>query len=304
MLPTLFEVGGVAVPAYFVTTTLGYTVGFWWLHRSASKVLADADGLVGLYMSLFVSGWLGARLMHIVGGLGRLSPADILGAFFETGGGVAFLGGVLGGTLGAVAYMLWTRLPVWKLLDVAAAPLLMGLAVGRVGCTLAGCCHGRAMDATVQSVLVSLTGGDLVTVDAAPFVAVVYRPVGHGSIFEVPVYPTQLFEVVAAAGLALGLAWIYRRFRRFDGQVFAMMLAAYGLARWVGEGMRGDVIRGADHAVMGASFSTGELSSMVLLGLAAGMVAGRFRGGVGPEPVPSAEPLPVDGVADLSDLDD
>ncbi len=305
MLPTLFEVGGVGVPAYFVFTWLGYGTGFWLLHRGARRILADTDHLVGLYMSLFVSGWFGARLMHIVGGQGFWRPQDIATALVSSMGGIAFLGGVLGGTIGALVYMRLTRLPIYKLLDVAAPALMFGLAFGRVGCTLAGCCHGREVPVDTWSPLWTLAEGQVVAVDVAPFFAFIVRENCHGHIFHVPVYPTQWLEVLASVGLGGFLIWMNRSARRFDGQAFAVMLALYGIFRFWNEGFRGDPNRGAAHSVAGWVWSTGEFSSVLVVGLAVGLVALRWRTGVAPEPVVRVDPDDdAAAVADLPDLSD
>ena len=159
MLPTLFEVGGVSVPAYAVCTILAYSLGFWWLHRGARRVLSDADALPGLFIALMIGGGLGARLMHIVGGEGLVSPAAIWAELTSTVTGLAFLGGVVGGTAGAMVYMLWARLPALKLLGVAAPGRCSG--IGALGMPSAGCCHGRVVPWTWQPLVASGGGPSL-----------------------------------------------------------------------------------------------------------------------------------------------
>ena len=211
------------------------------------------------------------------------------------GGGGASRGGVMGGTLGAVLYMGWARLPMWKLLDTAAPGLMLGLGVGRLGCFFAGCCHGREVAGTVVAVGSAWPGGEVVWIDTFPHLAFVFHDIGYGSIFDVPVYPTQALEVAGALVLSASLVGLAHPRRRFDGQVFAWMLVGYGLLRWVGEGFRGDAIRGASHAVWGASLSTGQLSSLALGLVAAGIWWRRAGRGVAPEPV-ERPPDPPDAV--------
>lgn len=306
MLPTLFEVGGVSVPAYAVCTILAYSLGLWWLYRGARRVLSDVDALPGLFIALMIGGGLGARLMHIVGGEGLVSPAAVWAELTSSVTGLAFLGGVTGGTAGAVAYMGWARLPALKLLDVAAPGLMLGLASGRLGCLLAGCCHGRVVPAEDWQPLVSLSGGAIVATDVFPYLAVLFRRGAHGAIYNTPVFPTQLMEVLAALSLAAALAWMWERYRRFDGQVFAAMLLGYGAVRWWIEGFRGDVVRGAAHELAGIQLSTGRISSLGIVVCAVLLVCVRVRRGVAAEPV--ARPVPS-GVEDpprhdLSGLDD
>ena len=304
MLPTLFEFGGFAVPAYAIFTIVAYSLGFWWLHRGARRVMTDVDSLPGLYIAVMVGGMLGARLMHIVGGEGIWAPVEVWTALVSSMVGLAFLGGVLGGTVGAVAYMIGARMPVFKLLDVAAPGLMLGLAAGRTGCLLAGCCHGRVVPVESWDPLVSLSGGSIVTVELPPYLAVVFHSGAHGSVLEAPVYPTQLAEVTAAVALAGLLAWMWEQFRRFDGQIFASMLLGYGGVRWGIEALRGDEVRGAAHDVAGLLLSTGRVSSL-FVGLAAVLlVIARHRTGVAPEPVEGPELGEDAPEVDLSGLED
>ena len=58
-------------------------------------------------------------------------------------GGLASTGGIAAG-LGAAVVVAWvTDRPAGELLDAIVPAGLLALAIGRVGCFLAGCCHGR-----------------------------------------------------------------------------------------------------------------------------------------------------------------
>jgi phosphatidylglycerol:prolipoprotein diacylglycerol transferase len=54
-----------------------------------------------------------------------------------------------------------------------------------------------------------------------------------------PIHPTQIYSSVNAIVLAVIILVSYR-FRRFDGQSFAIMLILYGITRFVIEGIRQD----------------------------------------------------------------
>jgi phosphatidylglycerol:prolipoprotein diacylglycerol transferase len=67
----------------------------------------------------------------------------LLGALINVAeGGLVVYGSLIGGTLGLVAFVRKYRLPVLALSDLVAPSLLLGLALGRIGCLLNGCCFG------------------------------------------------------------------------------------------------------------------------------------------------------------------
>src|SRR5256885_4884533 len=55
-----------------------------------------------------------------------------------------FWGGLFLEFFPAIIYARWARLLLGNLLDVFAPGLALGLALGRVGCFMAGCCWGDA----------------------------------------------------------------------------------------------------------------------------------------------------------------
>lgn len=251
-------------------------------HRAA-KVGIEPDGLVPLYLISCLVGVLGARLYHFV----FAEPALLLsqpGAFFDfQQGGLAFLGGILGGVVSGSAYAIWRKIPLWKLVDVIAPTLMLAAAVGRVGCFFAGCCHGAAIDgATVDHALLSMVGGQVVSLQDAPYLGLVFNPgVGVGAIHNVPLYPTQIWEIISGTTLFALLSVMWYRMRRFDGQILAAMLIGYAPIRILNEMYRGDTLRGVDK--FGTGLSSSQFVSLILIGLAIAIIAYRLPKGLGEE---------------------
>ena len=96
-----------------------------------------------------------------------------------------------------------------------------------------------------------------------------------------PVYPTQLWEVLTGLTLFTVLSLMWSRWRRFDGQILAAMMVLYAIARITIEGFRGDTVRGVNQ--LGTGLSTSQLVSVGLVLLAGLIVALRARRGVAPE---------------------
>jgi hypothetical protein len=121
--------------------------------------------------------------------------------------------------LGAVALVLRAMgEPVLAYLDVVAVALCAFLAVGRVGCTLAGCCYGRPST-------VGVTYDDVARSGIPPHLAGV-----------------RLFPVAAveAAGLVIiGAAGFLMLVRVEPGRVLVWFLLAYAVVRFGLEGLRG-----------------------------------------------------------------
>lgn len=116
-----------------------------------------------------------------------------------------FLGAVVGGmlTLALVGKVL--RFDA-RAFDVPMIPILWAAAIGRVGCFVAGCCHGVA---TTLPWGVSYAPGS-----AAFRHQVVDGVIGAGAAASLAVHPTQLYESALDVALAVLLTRQGRRFRR------------------------------------------------------------------------------------------
>lgn len=167
------------------------------------------------------------------------------------------------------------RVPVLPYLDVIAPGMAFFLAAGRVGCLLAGCCHGRPSS-------VGVTYGA--------------EHAAHGfprHLVGVRLFPVQALE---AAGLVvIGATSLAALPFAAPGRVFAWFLAAYAVLRFGTEALRGDrrphwlglsVPRWMSLAELGAAFwitRTGAapvrdaaIAALLLATLAAALAALRF----------------------------
>ncbi len=281
MFPTIYQHGDLGFHSWGLMVMLGFIAAFFFVGRRVVKIGVDPDKMVGMYLWSVVGGLLGSRLLHFVFAETKDFFKNPLIFFDFDKGGFAFYGGVIGGVLLCWVYAVRHGMRPWKIADIAAPSIMIGLALGRVGCFLAGCCHGAACPVPTASTLLELPGGSVVTINGSPWLALVFKPgVGVGDIFNVPLYPTQVWESLGGFLLFGFLSWMWHRWRRFDGQVLASMLVLYAAMRSTIEVFRGDTIRGIDHFGL---FSTSQLVSIGMVVLAVVIVAVRAPRGREPE---------------------
>jgi phosphatidylglycerol---prolipoprotein diacylglyceryl transferase len=174
------------------------------------------------------------------------------------GGGLVFYGGVTFAALTVIIYTLVRRLSVPGMADACAPSVLLGLAIGRIGCFLAGCCWGDlCVDPKTMSALpdphLSFKVQTFPAVSHQNFPLSVQFPAHSGaheqhvrlklispeSPRSLPVHPVQLYEAVLALVLAVSLHLNFHR-RRNPGDVLWMMMLGYGLIRFAVEFFRAD----------------------------------------------------------------
>jgi prolipoprotein diacylglyceryltransferase len=102
----------------------------------------DPKHIQDLAIWIFIFGIIGARLTYMI------QYGEPLSKFIMIwDGGLVFYGSAIGGAVGYFfAYFLVLRkyhISSWKMADVIAPCAALGLALGRVGCLLNGCCYGN-----------------------------------------------------------------------------------------------------------------------------------------------------------------
>ena len=202
---------------------------------------------------------------------------------------MVFYGGLIFGVLSALAYARLARLELGNLLDVFAPGLALGLALGRVGCFMAGCCWGDLCVSPdeLSPPEISQLRWQLQTLpflSTPGFPLAVRFPPGAGAFEQHhklgligdqaqssrPVHPVQLYEAALALGLCLFLNRSFRR-RVWPGQIFCMLILYYAIIRFVIEFLR------ADNPPIYAGLTLSQVIGLGL-GLAAALILRRQRG--------------------------
>ncbi|GAG44599.1 unnamed protein product, partial [marine sediment metagenome] len=180
--------------------------------------------------ALVVGGIIGARAMYVLEHLGDFQddPAEI---FAIQTGGISIYGALIGGTLGAVAYAAWRRLPRWgAMADVAAIGAILGMAVGRVGCLINGDIFGKTTDWSI---------GLVYTHSDSPAYPL-YSELG----LDLAQHPVTVYEILGDLVIFGLLLFVLRRFFKRDGMIFFSWAFLYAAMRFGVSFLRGTEIGG------------------------------------------------------------
>lgn len=359
VLPLVAKPEGLPIRGYGVLLLVATVAGLSLAFYRAKKVGLSSEVISNLAFYMFVAGIAGARLFYIIQYWDNIYDS---GSMVRTIGNVLnFVEGglvVYGSLIGALAAAIWflrsQRLPLLPIADLIAPSLVLGLAIGRIGCLMNGCCYGgicdqpwaltfpvesppyydqhrngafygfkigvdeqnRPMIASVEpngpAELAGLKSGGMLEMVASNQTSTIEEAQaslglsgtavhlvvdGKPYSFAIeglpertkPIHPTQLYSSVNAIFLCL-LTLAYFPYRQRDGEVFALLIAAYAVTRFLLEVIRTDEI---GFGGTGLTISQ-NVSVVMLLGVAA-LVFYLWR-----QPKTSFWPLPSGGPAHAS----
>ncbi len=240
MQPTAFQLGPITIHWFGICIALAFLAGMWTATRRAPHAGIPGAIVADLVVPwLLIGGVVGARLMFVL----TYWKDEFVGKpwweiFMIQRGGLVFYGGLIGASLATIIFARVKKVSLWKIADIMAPSVALGSMFGRIGCLMNGCCYGRAceMPWAIRFPTDHYTGG-------------------------IPVHPTQLYDALLNLGLYLGLAWLFRHRRKFDGQIFAVFLMCYAVTRSIVELFRGDY----DDAHLHNGFTPAHLLSIGIL---------------------------------------
>jgi phosphatidylglycerol---prolipoprotein diacylglyceryl transferase len=206
------HLGPLTLKTFGIMFALGFLGAAAVSGRRFKELGKPADWAYELIFAGLVGGIVGARVYYLVQNWDTVKD-DFFGNLFS-GSGLVWYGGAIGGAI-AVCFWAWRRgFLGLALLDLAATPLALGYAIGRIGCQLSG-------------------DGDYGKVSDLPW-AMSYP---HGTVPTTHrVQPTPVYESVTMA-LVAWILWSFRD-RLAPGLLFALYLVLSGLERFLVEFVR------------------------------------------------------------------
>ena len=241
MYPVIFDFGNISifgrefnlvVNSYgFMLMTAFYTCYFV-LSKDMRRLKYDDHIASDIIVWAAIGGILGAKIYYLLENFDRVL-ADPSGMIFS-GAGLVFLGGLIGGTI-AVSYVFKKNNMEWlSSADIVAPLLILGYAIGRIGCLLVGDDYGLP---TTMPWGISFPSG---LPPSTYSIFQTYYPWVDLSGFDpgvLKVHPTQIYEAII--GLIM-FVFLYKKRLSVSvpGTLFFLYLFLAGLERFFMEFIR------------------------------------------------------------------
>jgi len=137
-MKTLISLGPFSIHFFGVMIALGILVGYYVALREAKRKNLNEDLLARLVLYSVLAGIIGARLAYISFYNPQYYLANPLEIIFINSGGLSIHGGIIGGILTGFIYAKKNKIPVWQAADTVVPALILGQAIGRIGCDVFG----------------------------------------------------------------------------------------------------------------------------------------------------------------------
>lgn len=135
-----FNIGSLRIEYYGLIMAFAMILGVIVACLNAKKRGLKSNDILILACYVLPLAVIGARIYYFIFSLDNY---DSFWQIFEIwNGGLAIYGGVIGGALGVMLYCLIHKKNFFAVADIAAPSLILGQAIGRIGCFFAGCCYG------------------------------------------------------------------------------------------------------------------------------------------------------------------
>jgi phosphatidylglycerol---prolipoprotein diacylglyceryl transferase len=149
-LDHLFPDGGLPIRGYGVMLLIAFVAGVTLAARQARRMGLNPDLVYSFAFWVFIAGIVGARGFYVFQyreQFFREKTMAMIGAVLNiTEGGLVVYGAFLAAIAAGAVFLYLHRLPVLAFADLIAPSLALGLAIGRIGCLLNGCCYGGSCD--------------------------------------------------------------------------------------------------------------------------------------------------------------
>ena len=227
------DIFGFTIAYYGIIIGAAILLGFLIATVEAKRTGQNPEDYMDMGIIGVIAGIVGARLYYVIFSWDMYKD-NLLHIFNLREGGLAIYGGVIGAVIAVFALARWKKLSPFLILDTVAMPILNGQMLGRWGNFFNREAFGEYTDGLFAMRL---------PVDAVRSGDITERMREHmetiGGVEYIQVSPTFLYESVWCAVLLIILI-LYRKHKKYEGELFLLYIFGYALGRvWI-EGLRTD----------------------------------------------------------------
>ncbi len=238
-----FELFGIPIYWYGVIITVGVILAYLYAMWRTKDFGLSRDRVFDVVFAALIGGFIGARAYYCIFATAQgLHEYTFITAITEIrDGGLAIYGGIIAALIVGAVMCKIRKVKLAPMFDLAALGFLIGQCIGRWGNFVNQEAYGGA---TSPDYIFGMSG----------------TIIQNSSGFEggTLVHPCFLYESVWCLLGFIGLHFYSKKLRTYDGEVFLLYIAWYGLGRAFIEGMRTDSLMAGElrisQIIAGASF--------------------------------------------------
>ena len=251
---------GVSIAYYGIIIGMAILIGFAIATSEAKRTRQNPEDYLDMGIIGVIAGIAGARIYYVIFSWDMYKD-DLLDIFNLREGGLAIYGGVIAGVITTLIFAKIRKQSFLCLVDTACAGLLVGQIIGRWGNFF----NREAFGSYTDGLFAMQIPKDAVA-PANITHAVNQHLVTIGGTQYIQVHPTFLYESVWNL-LVLVIILVATPHKKYNGQLFLLYLAGYGLGRFWIEGLRTDQLM-----LFESGIAVSQLLSGVLFLFAVGML--------------------------------
>lgn len=207
------EIGNFQVHWYGIIIAAGFLLAVLYAMKRSKEFGLTEDNIIDMLICAVPLAIIGARTYYVIFSWESYKD-NFVDVFKIWEGGLAIYGGIIGAVIGLFVFSKWKKIRLGAIADVGGLGLLIGQAIGRWGNFVNREAYGVK---TAVAWRMGLTNQ-------------------YGTFYY---HPCFLYESLwNIAGFVI--LHFYSKKRKFDGEVFLLYLAWYGLGRAIIEGLRTD----------------------------------------------------------------
>lgn len=239
------SLGGFEIKYYGMIIATGFLLGLFFAMKEAKRTGQDPELYLDFLLCMVIPAIVGARLYYVIFSWDYYKE-DLMRIFRIREGGLAIYGGVIAGIIVLILFAKIRKQSFLKMTDTICMSLLIGQILGRWGNFFNREAFGSFTDgifAMQIPVDYFRETGRIYEIAQTGLLEKTTEAVIQGtSVTCIQVHPTFLYESLWNLGLLL-IIFLYRKHKKFDGELFAMYLAGYGAGRFWIESLRVDQLQ-------------------------------------------------------------